>query len=362
MVDSLLPVVERAVGLAFKARPAWEMTSRETVRSYLLAKVEKEFPPARLEGIQAAYRLLGLIPDTLDLRVLLLDLYQEQVAGYYEPDSARLYAVRGSDPAQLRLVMAHEMVHALQHQYLPVDTLIGRHDDADRAAAAQAVLEGHATVASVRILAPDRNVTDDPTFWEEYRTQVRTQQRRMPVFASAPLVLREGLLFPYLAGAEFMQWWRNTQGSALPSREAMPRSSEQILHPERYALGDEPVAVRFAGPTDAVLYEDSLGEIEVHILLAVLRGADQIADDQPLGWGGDRYRVTRTPAGPALVWYSVWDNQPAAARFRLQLEDRLTGRASPGYRIEVAGVELGGRSGVRLVHAPAEWAGWQRVQ
>ena len=31
---------------------------------------------------------LGPLPDTLQLRSLLLDLYTEQVAGYYDPDSA----------------------------------------------------------------------------------------------------------------------------------------------------------------------------------------------------------------------------------------------------------------------------------
>ena len=48
-------------------------------------------------GSRAAYRLFGLLPDTLELRGLLLDLYAEQVAGYYDPDSTTLFGVAGAD-------------------------------------------------------------------------------------------------------------------------------------------------------------------------------------------------------------------------------------------------------------------------
>ena len=68
----------------------------------------------------------------------------------------------------------------------------------------------------------------------------------MPVFARAPLVVREALIFPYLDGAEFMRWW-NASGprDTVPYGPRMPVSTEQILHPERYARGDQPVVVRF---------------------------------------------------------------------------------------------------------------------
>ncbi len=77
-----------------------------------------------MRGLETTYRLFGLLPDTLQLRALLLDLYTEQVAGYYDPDSATLFAVADADPAQLRLVLAHEMIHALQGQYLPLDSIL----------------------------------------------------------------------------------------------------------------------------------------------------------------------------------------------------------------------------------------------
>ncbi|HVD34081.1 MAG TPA: hypothetical protein VNC19_10940, partial [Gemmatimonadales bacterium] len=108
LVDSLRTPVERVTGLHFKSSPRSALRSREQVRDYLIRKLDEELPPPRLHGLQTAYRLFGLLPDTLQLRSLLLELYTEQVAGYYDPDSATLFGVVGADPMQLRLVLAHE--------------------------------------------------------------------------------------------------------------------------------------------------------------------------------------------------------------------------------------------------------------
>ena len=142
LVDSLRAPVERASGLTFRTPPRSALRSPQQVRDYLIAKLDEELPPARMRGLETAYRLFGLLPDTLALRRLLLDLYAEQVAGYYDPDSAMLFGVAGADRSQLRLVLAHEMVHALQGQYLPLDSILKSTSSNDRLTAAQSVLEG----------------------------------------------------------------------------------------------------------------------------------------------------------------------------------------------------------------------------
>ena len=99
------------------------------------------------------------------------------------------------------------MVHALQGQYLPLDSILKSTTNNDRLTAAQAILEGQATLASLDVLAPGQGVSKNPQFWEMYRDQVQLQQGSMPVFARAPLIIRQSLIFPYLDGAEFMHWW-----------------------------------------------------------------------------------------------------------------------------------------------------------
>jgi AcrR family transcriptional regulator len=359
LVDSLRQPVERAAGLRFKTPPRSAMRTREQVRAYLLGKLDDELPPARMRGMETAYRLFGMLPDTLSLRALLLELYTEQVAGYYDPDSTTLFGVAGADRSELRLVLAHEMVHALQGQYLPLDSILKATADNDRLSAAQAILEGQATLVSIDVLAPGREVTRTPEFWEMYRDQVQQQQATMPIFAKAPLVVREALIFPYLDGAEFMHWWSTAGGHAdtLPYGPRMPVSTEQILHPERYARQDVPVPIAFA-PDSGSIYEDVLGEDEIRVLIATLDGADEVQTVVPLGWGGDRFRVYDAPGGPALVWYAVWDDAQAAGKFLSGSGPALRRTARPGYRSALDSLEAGGRAMTRYVLAPDRWARW----
>jgi len=358
LVDSLTPAVEQATGLTFRSPPRSALRTRDQVRGYLIGKLDEELPPARLHGIETAYRLFGLLPDTIHLRTLLLDLYTEQVAGYYDPDSATLFGVAGADRSQLRLVLAHELIHALQGQYLPLDSILSETSNNDRLTAAQAVLEGQATLSSLEVLAPGQDVAGKPEFWDLYRDQVRAQQSSMPVFRRAPLVLREALIFPYLQGAEFMHWWRRSPlADTVPYGPRMPVSSEQILHPDRYVRGDTPLGLVFAADSAAV-YEDVMGENEIRVILATLAGSDEVQTVVPLGWGDDRYRLYTTPGGPALVWYAVWDDARAAGRFLRWAGAALRRPSRPGYRAAVDSLDVDGRAATRYVLAPSGWAGW----
>ena len=359
LVDSLRAPVERATGLRFRSPPRSAMRSREQVREYLISKLDEELPPARLRGLETTYRLLGLLPDTLQLRPLLLDLYTEQVAGFYDPDSATLFGVEGADRTQLRLVLAHELIHALQGQHLPLDSILDARENNDRLAAAQAILEGQATLASLEVLAPGQNVARNPQFWELYREQVRRQQSSMPVFRRAPLVLRETLIFPYLQGAEFMHWWEREGRDSMPYGPRMPVSTEQVLHPDRYARGDAPVPIAFPGE-QGVAYEDVLGESEIRVIQATLAGSDEVQTVVPIGWGGDRYRLYESREGPALVWYAVWDDARSAQRF-LRSAAGLRTTARPGYQSSLDSLRVEGRAVTRYVLAPGKWDRWESL-
>ena len=364
LVDSLRPQVEEAVGLSFRETPRSAMVSRDDVRRYIVARLDAEFPPSRRQGVQAAYRLFGLLPDTLDLEALLLDLYTEQVAGYYDPQTSTLYGVIGGDASQLRLVLAHELVHALQHQYIPLDSIMKQKRQTDRARAAHAVLEGQATLAQTLVMMPELNRAELPSFWEQ-RTVLNQQQAQMKEFAGAPLWLRETLVFPYLAGADFVRWYETRHPGQHPFGRDMPTSTEQILHPERYAAGDGPVDVSFLGaPLDTVRYEDGLGEFETRLLFQeLLQDATGLrATAYAQGWAGDRYQLLGADLkGLALLWYTFWDDQAAADRFERALRQAWQARPRAGRTSRIEAVTIEGKPGVRLVDAPADWQSWPRV-
>jgi hypothetical protein len=352
------PAVERAVGLHFKRSPRIAVRSREQVRTYLEHKLDTDLPPTQLAGITQAYRLFGLIPDSLNLRGLLLSLYTEQVVGYYDPDSTTLYVVAGTDPAAVRLVLAHELVHALQGQYLNLDSLLDQPHENDRRMAAQAVMEGQAMLASLVAIMPEQNYDTMPDFWEAFRKSVRAQQAKMPVFRSAPAIVREDLIFPYLAGADFVRWFRRTYPDTVPFGRRLPQSTEQILFPERYRAGDDPVALTFRGGPEPV-YQDDLGAFETRVLLTQLSGSEATGIATARGWAGDQYAVFKGGSGYALVWYSVWDSDQAAEAFAGLLDRAWPDRAGAGRSSQVTREVVGGRPGVRLVDAPASWPGWR---
>ena len=361
LVDSLRPEVERTVGLPFKTPPRYAVRSRAQVTAYLAVKLDEELPPARLTSMHDVYRLLGQVPDSLDIRQLLTALYEEQVAGFFDPDSSMLFVFEGSDVAslQFKFVLAHELVHALQSEYLPLDSIMHQHDDSDRLAAAQAVLEGQATLASMEMMAPGQDLLGDDAIWEAFREQLVTARGSMKVFAETPRVLQEGLIFPYLAGAEFMRWYeRNRSDSAPPYGSALPVSTEQVLHPVRYARRDAPVEVALdtvgAGPGES----DVLGEMGIAVLSADLAGTEVVSTTVSIGWAGDRYRLYPTPGGPALVWLTAWDDQRSADRFLSGIGARLAARHRPGYRTTVTPLPVQGRPGARVVIAPIGWTGW----
>src|SRR2546428_11134845 len=148
------PAVNRATRLRFRQRPVVLRRNRAQVRDYVIHKFDDDLPPAELEGAQAAYRLFGLIPDSLDLRRTMIDLLTEQVAGYFDPDSNALSTPTDIDPSQARLAISHRLVHALQPQYLSLEPRAELKRQTDRRSAAHAIIEGQATRARILGLMP----------------------------------------------------------------------------------------------------------------------------------------------------------------------------------------------------------------
>ena len=374
IVRELAPQVERAVGLTFRRPPAVQSRSREQVRQYLNRKMAQQLPPAELNGIERAYRAFGLTSDTADLRRLMLDLYAEQVAGFYDPDSAVLYVVRGAEPAMVRLVLAHELVHALQDQYTPLNAILKLRRENDRQMAGQAVAEGQATLASLQALMPGADVGNLTAMWRQAREGMRSQQEAMPVFSAAPRIIQEGLLFPYLAGADFVRGFtqRRARADEQPYGAAMPVSTEQVLHPAKHSARERPLRLRLAAPPgDTLVYDDDFGEFETGIVLQTWGADEATATAAAAGWHGDRFAILGTRQGTALVWVVAWDSAEDAAQFESALRagwQRRTGAAAGTYRARgaerrwrVERLTVAGAPAVRLTDAPAAWPGWQAL-
>ena len=172
---------------------------------------------------------------------------------------------------------------------------------------------------------------------------------------------REGLLFPYLDGGEFMRWWNTSRfKDTLPYGPRMPTSTEQILHPERYGAGDVPIRIAF---TDTVpgAYEDVLGEFDIRMLMQELTGKQVTRSVLPLGWGGDRFRLDESDGKAGLVWISVWDQPRHRDWFLAQAGDALRARAAKGYRVALDTMTVGTHAGLRYAVGDPDWRGWTQL-
>lgn len=332
-----VPRIEKESGLTFKRPPRVEVRSREQVRSYLVKKFDESMPQQELAGEEAAFKLLGLVPDSMNLRNFLIAVLTEQVIGYYDPATKALYVVQGADEKTVGITLTHELVHALQDQYIDLDSLSKASSDNDRMSAEQAVIEGEAQFLQLSImLGGSDNVALRVGGRDRVREMIRENQSAMPVFATAPMVIQESLLFPYLSGADFVQRYKEKRGTVATLFSRLPRSTEQILHTGAYFDDppDEPSIVRLPTPRGVrKVYENDLGEFGTRLFLYQHLRDETTAARAAAGWDGDRYVVVEGAGGRGIVWASVWDTPLEAAEFSDALTRATIKRTGAGERM-----------------------------
>jgi hypothetical protein len=272
--------------------------------------------------------------------------------------------IDGESDDMLDQVVPHELVHALQDQYVNLDSIENAEGDDDRLLAAQAVFEGQAVYEELVIATGSTAFAAKlDGMWDRLRETIRDNRSTMHEFATAPAIIQEVTIFPYLSGLEFMRRFEEHDPGKVPYGD-LPTSTQQILSEPAY-FGQRAMPLRVVLPKPATgtpRYQNTLGEFQTREYLnehltdqnAAIRGA--------AGWAGDRYEVIDVPGGPAMVWVSVWNSTVDAAQFidlLSQTADHRFGR-STGPRLWVHGahvitvtpMEVQGRPAVLYVEAP----------
>ena len=194
LVAEFVPKIEKETGLPFKTPPKIESRTRDEVAKFVRQQLESERARTQLAGQESAYKLLGMVPDTMNLLALLQKLLEEQIVGYYDPATKVLYVVDGAAPVLLRQTVSHELVHALQDQYVKIDSVQAQVDNADRQSAAQSVLEGQAVFLQLRMDPNAGPMLKMPGGWDRIRDAMKDAQTGMPVFSAAPRAVREEIV------------------------------------------------------------------------------------------------------------------------------------------------------------------------
>lgn len=347
-VAELLPVLAEKARMELNHPIRAERRTREELEGYLVYKLDQELPPEEARARTRSYELLGMVEEGFDLREVLLSVYTEQVAGFYDPDSTALFVMEDMPVEMLETILVHELVHAVQDQTANLDSLTAKVRGNDRQVAAQSAIEGHATLIMLEYMAEElrgepMDFTTLPDLSQTIRPALEAMRQQYPALASAPAIIQESLLFPYIEGASFLATlWQQVDGRPPPFGSFLPQSTEQILDPSR-APGmeeDPPTELNLVlGGGHESLYGNTLGQLEMGIFLDELLGGESRSLAE--GWDGDAFSLLEGPEGrEGLIWVSVWDSEVQRDRFFEAVREGLGGLPVAGTleREEVLGL------------------------
>jgi hypothetical protein len=284
VVGQLEDFVERARGLQFKS-PVKVSILKD---GPFIAKLRASSSPdiADLTGQEATLRALRLLPDGVNLaqeREQALD----RVLGFYDPTTKELYVKGVGTTPYVRYVLVHELTHALQDQHFNLARVGAENNDA--LLAARAVIEGDAERTM-------RSYFSTLSAFEQDAVQREARSHADDIYNQAYYTSFDN--FPYVVGMAWNDAVRGTGGQSTLDNafRTFPRSSAEIIHPDRYLAGIGPEEVSPPAADGPVIDQGVVGEYQLIYLLARAID-DQDAFDIAQAWGGSRYVTWRSGAG-----------------------------------------------------------------
>ncbi|NOT30238.1 MAG: hypothetical protein HOP15_07310, partial [Planctomycetes bacterium] len=327
--------IERLRGEKFLRPVAVKVSTKAELLDYIKLREAKTETPEKRAADELIAKMLGVVPHDMDLRARTYALLESQVGGFYDPDSDS-FSLMDKLPVPLtKITLAHELDHALDDQLFGIDATLERvGPDSDATMAFQAVVEGAGTAVMtqwmVEAMTSGKGGIDMSALSEK-------QVNELASMAGAPDWLWKPMMAVYSGGAAFLA--RTTSLIAAASKpldgaavrtafERPPRSTEQVLHPDKYWKEgeiDEPRRITFdtAGLDDGwkVLREDTLGELALGIITTPPGARDNTDFSNPMslmslaftndissGWGGDRIVLVGKDDARVLRWVTVWDS------------------------------------------------------
>jgi hypothetical protein len=306
--DEVLGQMSQITGLKLRSPLKKTLRSRDEIRAYVIREMNEEKSAAERYAGARSGEAFGLLPKNFDFDNFMVALLTEQIAGLYDPKAHEFYIADWIPLGDQRMVMAHELTHALEDQHFNIEPWVkAARPNEDAELAREAVLEGSAMAAMVDYLlqGTGRGIKDlpdiDPSMFVGDLSTT-------PTLAKAPPFIKDALVFPYLGGLQFSVAALKDKGwEALPALfERPPASTQQILHPAAYQTRKAPKDVfvpdidKVLGADWAKLEQNVLGEFGWREVLKQFLGQDR-AETLAEAWAGDRYHVYENKATKHLV-------------------------------------------------------------
>jgi hypothetical protein len=318
LLDQIERQVETVRGLSPRAEVPLNFLDGEEMSS-LLDRLYRQRDP---EALLLPYASLGLLPDAP------VSIQVGQTAGAYVLEDEQFYVV--TNPSRINaddrvLVLARAYDRALQDQHFDLEAAEARARSTD-ARLAVAALEGGDEMLLMALYRHGDLATAD---WAYLEALVLAELPSYGEELDGSQAWAHLQSFPYREGRRFAAALFEAQGWDAVNRAYadLPRSTEQVLHPERY-LAEEPDIPSdvFVPDLSGVLgtewtldVRDTLGEFVAGVYLEQTL-TEQMAWQAADGWDGDTF-VTwgREDGGRVRVWRTIWDNTTEAAEFERAL-------------------------------------------
>ena len=331
LIRQITSDLESLRGLRRKANLKVQILDAKLFSAALRERAQKELTPALVAAERARWLAFNLAPASADPAKILLAVLDEQVAGFYDPFTKQLIVrkdVGGSaGPDGLRLILAHEIEHALQDQNFGFPDPASLPDD-DARLARLALYEGDAMAVMAaygakRARRPIKAaIASSAAALKALDTDsLLRMSGHSSELLKAPAIVREELLLPYSAGLALVADVYARGGFALVDRmfKNPPLSSHQLLHPDAYFAGEMPAAIAPpAAPAGTrVIATGRMGELGTRVALeSCVEKA--VIGDFARRWAGDAYTIVEGPRRSlSLLWVSLWSEEAATGMANL---------------------------------------------
>jgi hypothetical protein len=320
-LERVIANTSAARGIELQEEIVAKVIPRSELTDVLLESIRRDWTEQELRDYQDSLNVMGLWPADREIEAIYLDHVTSEITGVYVASHRAIYLVDESservvprmgfilDERELTIesTLAHELVHALQHQTYPelVETRVHFRGQDDVASAIQAAIEGDALHFGELAVTPDES-------WKESVDERGFSMEQPPLAdEQTPSIIRKSLDFPYTAG------YRLARAEGAELLEDPPISTEQVLHDDKrrepfFAIDMQGLNEAFPSDCEAV-HENTVGELSLSILLG-----DMEAEATPeawLGWDGDRFTALRCESGFEFVWITQWDSESDALEF-----------------------------------------------
>ena len=331
--------VGRLRGVEFEGAVRVEIADKAGLIEYAVKRMDEMQLPKAMENANWTAHLLGLLTPEQDLEAMTMEVLKEQVGGFYDPGTKSFYLMEGFTGDLARVILAHELTHALDDRLYDLDgALKARIGNSDQTTAYMSVVEGSGSAVMNRWVMANAGKLDPASMREFSKMGTAALQ-------DTPAVIWKPLLATYMTGQRFLsigvrqlrtvEKVRDPNAALERAFAKPPRSSEQILHPEKYWVPediDEPIMVereRVDLPEGWTLaQEDTFGEMQLALVTELVNGHYKVNFGNPMsmmnikytnaaaaGWGGDSLGLYAKGAGRLLHLVTVWDNEEEAEEF-----------------------------------------------